>query len=733
MAQIEDFGQKIGGARKDVWKLTGITSSDFDEMNDMERGSYVKKDNIWIKPDWEQKVAGGTPQPVAYWQNKMRQSLPPKPPSSSEDVQKAYISVVTQIRDAVMAVKDRKGIESFFNDFLKPNFSSLSSSYYFYPKPEVEGIVTDKVRKAAQISYYKLEREAKEKLFGIPKDEKIYTSVKHQLEVHCYDGKSVVLRPHEHKPGATQMVIKNGWSSSFATLNPGSEFQEIEKWKLNTYFVADRYSKPIKINFPSREEAEAFIESYAKASQISASINKDEEKSDRKKNFVPPQLSHVEYSGPKYRGIRRATSQMFLDDLKFRGGEFGNWLNNADRQTSLDMGYDALRNLADILKIPPEDISLNGTLAIAFGARGRGGAGAGAAHYEPLRQVINLTKMSGAGCLAHEWAHALDDAIGRSVGATDFATEAKNVSNLPESFTVLLDALKYKNGVVSASEQRISIDEEVEKAQKNIRAWISDKKPSNLPEDLCKTWDDTVKHILEYPETFTGMEYISFHRRDPVMTHPDLEILSQICKHVTRSSLPRENKKQVALWAKDLSERNKQIKALTDVTKRIKTDFYRDSIEFDKVFSKYGHGYWQSTCEMFARAFDCYISDKLKEQGYRSDFLSSHADSFSFRDGDRVVAAYPRGEEREAINKAFDNLILELKERQLLHDAPTVEQVISPERTKPFDEENDRVPLEPEKPVHYEQLSLDEILFAASAKAQQAAAGRTGKQSELSR
>ena len=37
------------------------------------------------------------------------------------------------------------------------------------------------------------------------------------------------------------------------------------------------------------------------------------------------------------------------------------------------------------------------------------------AHYEPLLEVINLTKLRGAGCLAHEWAHALDDILSESL------------------------------------------------------------------------------------------------------------------------------------------------------------------------------------------------------------------------------------------------------------------------------------------------------------------------------
>ena len=46
------------------------------------------------------------------------------------------------------------------------------------------------------------------------------------------------------------------------------------------------------------------------------------------------------------------------------------------------------------------------------------------AHYEPLRQVINLTKKNGAGCMAHEWFHALDNWAQYSAGRAGYATEA---------------------------------------------------------------------------------------------------------------------------------------------------------------------------------------------------------------------------------------------------------------------------------------------------------------------
>lgn len=69
--------------------------------------------------------------------------------------------------------------------------------------------------------------------------------------------------------------------------------------------------------------------------------------------------------------------------------------------------------MAEVLKLPPQALSLNGSLGLAFGSRGKGGKNAPLAHYEPVKVVINLTKKNGAGSLGHEWFHSLDNYFGR--------------------------------------------------------------------------------------------------------------------------------------------------------------------------------------------------------------------------------------------------------------------------------------------------------------------------------
>src|SRR5690606_29884440 len=108
------------------------------------------------------------------------------------------------------------------------------------------------------------------------------------------------------------------------------------------------------------------------------------------------------------------TPEQFEQAFGFRGVQFGNWVaqgaGKKDRQGMLNEAYDALHDLAEIIGVPTRAISLDGTLGLAFGARGKGWA---SAHFEPNTLVINLTKTRGAGSLAHEWFHALDNYFAR--------------------------------------------------------------------------------------------------------------------------------------------------------------------------------------------------------------------------------------------------------------------------------------------------------------------------------
>ena len=110
----------------------------------------------------------------------------------------------------------------------------------------------------------------------------------------------------------------------------------------------------------------------------------------------------------------------------------------------------------------------------------------------------------------------------------------------------------------------------------------------------------------------------------------------------------------------NLSKMPESVKKLVEAFKEQdgkETFFYESSKFFDGEYKKAGNGYWSSAHEMFARAFACYIKDKL--DGRRSDYLVGHAECAV----SGVMVAYPRKDEREFINQRFDEFFEDMIER----------------------------------------------------------------------
>jgi N12 class adenine-specific DNA methylase len=237
--------------------------------------------------------------------------------------------------------------------------------------------------------------------------------------------------------------------------------QQYDQNRVALFYVAFKVNKTdvIKVSGPyaSRDLARADMETNRDALQEKAEALRDGPQERRTTNN--PRV------GPQHRK-GNVTPEQFTTAFGFRGVEFGNWNTGADRQTRLNEAYDAFMDLAGVLNVPTQSLSLDGTLGLAFGARGKGGRGAAAAHYEPVKTVINLTKNAGAGSLAHEWFHALDnwlakiDATKGGVAAdptgeraktrNEYMTDRKRyegaLSNIEaEAFTDLKAALKKTN------------------------------------------------------------------------------------------------------------------------------------------------------------------------------------------------------------------------------------------------------------------------------------------------
>lgn len=123
----------------------------------------------------------------------------------------------------------------------------------------------------------------------------------------------------------------------------------------------------------------------------------------------------------------RKVEQVF----QLRGFQFGNWVSNEDRFNYLAALGICLFDLNKVLKFKANNLGLDKTLGVAFGARGYRGA---VAHYEPDTNIINMTRYydkdrfkippskairfvnsGGVGSFAHEYGHFLDFFFGSRV------------------------------------------------------------------------------------------------------------------------------------------------------------------------------------------------------------------------------------------------------------------------------------------------------------------------------
>lgn len=417
MRKIKDFGSKIGGAKKDIWAL-------LKELSETEKGEYAQRDSLWKRPNY-QKLSEAIPRDVLFWRNEVRKSVKPRPDAgASVD---GYIRFVVLFRDRVDDCESMQDILRFYKSHLPDYLYQDAAGNWHYTEPEYAGYFDGNTLLRYVNSGKRISVDCSLSTFLLTKAEKeekkysVIQATKDNLTTKdCGDG---IFHNQITFPGAklTSRCSEN-WVELLDKAPDGIlRLVLYEKTRIGLVF--------------SDEEAKAVIEEHQK--------KKEAKETAKKSAFLPPHLSHIERTGSCYKYYCVTDPNILSAKYNLRGGEFGNYETSKDRLGSLNMAFDAFEDLADVCGIKASDIGLGGDLAIAFGARGRGAA---MAHYEPVKNVINITKIRGAGSLAHEWAHALDMFLGKHYGCSGFISEDCTRSGVPEKVSVLVHSFFEQNG-----------------------------------------------------------------------------------------------------------------------------------------------------------------------------------------------------------------------------------------------------------------------------------------------
>ena len=187
----EDFGEKIGGAKKDLWKDRGLYTDDLDGMNEREAEKYVKKDNVWKKPDYQAMLDEGTPLGVVFYMKKARDSLNASPqypyrdntPEKRLDRQKQYVETVRELQAVVEGVRTVEDVMQVCDRFFLDN-GYLEKRHGYGSTPAYQGtkkgsdnpVITNKLFRALRVhslAEFKRDytRQAQKEQFGVAKEQ----------------------------------------------------------------------------------------------------------------------------------------------------------------------------------------------------------------------------------------------------------------------------------------------------------------------------------------------------------------------------------------------------------------------------------------------------------------------------------------------------------------------------------------------------------------------------------
>lgn len=440
--KITDVGEKIGGARKDVW--SGFREKATAEISDDEI-LRLPLSKIFPEPDYAKLAEQGADPMALALIKSVRDEIPAKGRTNYKKRQ--YLEKVNMVRKTSADILDSPEYAKRFIDGLRENRELRSMAERVdlmlelgFPASGVDlkGVTLEKVN----FSLYKGEKDVTKWL--------VDATAKSRRSIGGMGGQIAATDTREEAIDALKTYLENE-----AAKPKGAKITKFEVYKYRGkeggkrgWIVGKKVGKNmIDLNegFETSGEARAY-----------ADLNNDElvEKLAKRKEIPAHRRPVNEVRlGEDYRAGKDIDANEFMETFGFRGVEFGNWVEQKKRQQDINDAYDGLMDLAKLLDIPPKAISLNGELGMAFGARGRGAAGGGIvakAHYEKDKIVINLTKKSGAGSLAHEWFHGLDNYFSRRRGAnmsyvTDRPYELMDKGVRPEVLAKLkgiVDAIK---------------------------------------------------------------------------------------------------------------------------------------------------------------------------------------------------------------------------------------------------------------------------------------------------
>jgi len=439
--RYHDVGEKIGGAKKDIWAEKLMTDSlDELEKNPQEAYRVVTKDNLLGKFDIEFYRSQGYSSAATQFIKEFYASIAKRPPDDPKKRQ----AFVLHLRDIDYALRNARKLQDVFMSICE--------------------LIVMKQKADPLTEYYK-------KGYWLYKHKDGMSELMEVIGPKAANYLRTIYKVMEETDKG--LGIKYAYYLSLSgTTTSWKRYKELKKY-IST--LSERESKnPDDWSWTEKKRRPGT------GGEPERWVRKVDEK--------------VERIGG--REVNITTPEEYISRFGVRAVEYGNYVAK-DKEAAeyhTKRCAEAFADLADILGISDKETSLKGRLALAFGARGSGKA---SAHYEPTKKVINLTKFRGGGSLAHEWFHFLDNIL--------YEVEVGREKGKGKVYFLSQGRYGYRQASKNVSNAVNHLMNTLEKTHEDIEINVEDAKKAELPDKLKRYadyyWKLAINHFADLKES----------------------------------------------------------------------------------------------------------------------------------------------------------------------------------------------------------------------------------------
>jgi hypothetical protein len=621
--KFKDVGTRVGGSRKEIAAIRVLTADDLSKLDNATAYRVVTKERILPDIDAEAEKANGVESGAAYLKKKLRDAINAKPGNTPED-RKRFIETAPKV---FQMINEAKTIEELFNigrekfDIWHSFRSNKVQAFLKDDKSnDISGLLGKEFCNLLARSSDSAVRHWNDAKLMNPMTEEDSQKIYKQYE----EGKRESLkvnkkRMDERTPEqwendfrqdpATTMSFTRRQLSSLEKENPEKYKEAIEKHKEREY----RYNEHSFEVLPYEKWLEGRPQYKPREASWTWADEKDKKVVQRIKDELKihdnPPLAFIKRTN----GREVKDSDITVDAIKnkygFKSVQLGNYVKDSEAKEHIRHFIESMNDLEDALGIDIKKMNELSGLSIAFGARG--GGSLSLAHYEPMAKIINLTKTQGDGTIGHELFHNIDHLLGGMKEGTRnekvyLSQQGKsNPSKTSEAMQELMKTLKSGNNSVTATfepgKQKYTYS--------SIRQMYEDKGYEYTKDYLLKRYGGDPKKLGKSEDYYNYLATLS--------------------------------------------------------NKPIEISFSTGNTKYYDGAKSFKSDYWQREVELFARAAESYIQDRVEGKGMYNNYLVG-GNNIQRPDmkwqSENLELAYPQGEERIKINEAFDKLIQSAKD-----------------------------------------------------------------------